>query len=52
MILTITIGLGNSMSVESPDTVKKIAEQKIRKLIEDDPVLGLFVENYLVEVHP
>jgi len=50
MILTINLKLKNSMIHESPETIKRIAEEKVKELIHNDAFMNIFVGGYNVEV--
>lgn len=50
MIVTIKFELKNSMVHESPETIKKIAEEKVKELIRNDAFMNIFVCGYGVVV--
>ncbi len=50
MIVTIKLELKNSAIHESPEAIKRIAEEKIKELIRNDAFMNIFVGGYSVEV--
>jgi hypothetical protein len=50
MTVIIKIELKNSAVLETPESIKRMAEGKIRQFILDDPVLLVCVQGYTVEV--
>jgi len=50
MIVTIKLELKNSAIHESPETIKRIAEEKVKELIRNDAFMNIFVSGYGVKV--
>jgi hypothetical protein len=42
----------NSAVHENPETLKRMAEDRVRHMIAMDPMLNIFVESFQVEVRP
>ena len=50
MNIHIDINLKNSAMCEDPKNIQQMVQHRIDEMIIDDPMLGLFVESYIVEV--
>jgi hypothetical protein len=50
--VVITLQLMNSAVHENPETLKRMAEDRVRHMIAMDPMLNIFVGSFQVEVRP